>query len=125
MIESRYLYIGLSLLDRQVVDSDGRPAAKVDDVELSDDDVPVVSALLCGPAAYGPRIGGRLGSWITAFHRRVVSDHPVRIPWAFVARVHSAVDLTVSRRDVGSTRLDDWVNDHFIGRIPGAGHASE
>jgi sporulation protein YlmC with PRC-barrel domain len=125
MSDSRYLYVGLSLLDRQIVDRDGRPAAKVDDVELSDDDVPVVSALLCGPAAYGPRLGAHLGSWITAVHRRVVSDHPVRIPWAFVAKIQSAVELTVPRREVGTTRLEDWVNAHFIARIPGAHDASE
>ena len=125
MSDGSRLYLGLHLLDRQIVDADGRPAGNVDDLELSDDDTPVVSAVLCGPAAYGPRLGGRLGKWIVAIHRRLVREEPVRIPWAYVARIHSAVHLTTTGRDVQTTALDDWVRTHFIGRIPGANDASE
>jgi sporulation protein YlmC with PRC-barrel domain len=119
------LYIGLHLLDRQLVDRDDRPAGNVDDVELSDDEIPVVTAILCGPAAYGPRFGGRLGHWIVAIHRRVVRADPVRIPWAYVTRIESAIALSAPRRDLGTSTLDAWVDAHFIGRIPGADHASE
>jgi sporulation protein YlmC with PRC-barrel domain len=125
MNDDSRLYLGLHLLDRQIIDVNERPVSNVDDLELSDDDPPVVSAILCGPAAYGPRLGGRLGKWIVAIHRRLVREDPVRIPWAYVARIHSAVHLTTTRRDVGTTALDDWVREHFIGRIPGAGDARE
>jgi sporulation protein YlmC with PRC-barrel domain len=125
MSDGSRLYLGLHLLDRQIIDVDGRPASNVDDLELSDDDTPVVSAILCGPAAYGPRLGGRLGTWIVAIHRRLVREEPVRIPWAYVARIHSAVHLTTTSRDAQTTALADWVRTHFIGRIPGANDASE
>ena len=125
MSDATRLYLGLHLLDRQILDVDGRQVSNVDDLELSDDDTPVVSAILCGPAAYGPRLGGRLGKWIVAIHRRLVRQEPVRIPWAYVARIHSAIDLNTTRRDAGTTALDDWVRVHFIGRIPGAGDARE
>jgi sporulation protein YlmC with PRC-barrel domain len=125
MTDGARLYLGLHLLDRQIIDVDGRPAGKVDDLELSDNDAPVVTAILCGPAAYGPRFGGRLGTWIVAIHRRLVREERVRIPWAYVARIHSAVHLATTRRDAGATALDDWVRTHFIGRLPGADDARE
>jgi hypothetical protein len=116
---------GLHLLDRQIIDVDNRPVAKVDDLELSDDDVPIVTAILCGPAAWGPRLGGRLGRWIVALHARLTRRGPVRIEWAKVARVHQSVDLSIPRRDAGAMELDDWVRTHFIDRIPGARHAPD
>lgn len=53
----------LHLLDRQVVDSDGRLVAKVDDVELTwqAGGAIVPTGLLVGPPALLPRLGGRLG----------------------------------------------------------------
>jgi hypothetical protein len=44
------------LLDRQLIDSRGTPAGRVDDLELSDPgpgQPPVLTALLCGPTAFG------------------------------------------------------------------------
>jgi sporulation protein YlmC with PRC-barrel domain len=125
MTDERRIYLGLHLLDRQLIDIDKREAGNVDDLELSDDEPPVVTAILCGPAAYGPRLGGRLGDWIVAIHARLVRREPVRIPWSYVERVHSAVDLRATRRALGTNVLDDWVKDHFIERIPGACDASE
>jgi hypothetical protein len=58
------LLIGFDLLDRQIVDRDGVPVGKVDDVEFSDDGRSV-TALLTGQRALGARFGGRLGRWIT------------------------------------------------------------
>jgi hypothetical protein len=54
------------LLDRQLIDSRGMPASRVDDLELSEPSPgqpPALTALLRGPTAFGPRIGGRLGTW--------------------------------------------------------------
>ena len=59
----RIVHAQLHLLDRQIVEHrTGRMVAKVDDVELDlEADVPVVTGLLCGPAAWGPRLPGVLG----------------------------------------------------------------
>ena len=54
----------LHLLDRQLIDCDGRFLGKVDDVELTPDQTTgrlVITALLTGPAALLDRFGGRLG----------------------------------------------------------------
>jgi sporulation protein YlmC with PRC-barrel domain len=114
----------LHLLDRQILDIDLLPVAKVDDVECTirePDALPIVTALLCGPAAWGPRVGGRLGAWIVAVHRRITGrNRPVRIPFQLVKRIESSVDLTIDRDASGAVALDHWVRRHVIGRIPGA-----
>lgn len=123
------MLIGFDLLDRQIVDRDGEPVGKVDDVELTLDayGVPEVTALLLGQHVLGERIGGALGRWLTAVARRMSEPPglpPVRIPYDLVARVDSAVHLSVARELLPDPPLEAWLRDHLIARIPGAGHAS-
>jgi hypothetical protein len=119
------------LLDRQILDVDGQPVGKVDDLEFTepgDGGPPVLTAILCGPLALGPRIGGRLGKWWVATGRRLRPNDdpvPIRIPLAQVERCdQTEVRLSVSRDVLDADRLRDWVRDHIIGPIPGSGHDS-
>lgn len=116
------------LLDRQILDVDGEALGKIDDLEFTeppDGDGPVLTALLCGPTALGPRIGGRLGLWWSAIGRRLRPTdeaYPNRIPIDQVDSVdRTEVKLIVSRDVLDADRLRDWTRDHIIGRIPGAG----
>lgn len=111
----------LHLLDRQVVDSDGRLACKVDDVELTErDGTVVVTGLLVGPSALLPRIGG--GSlarlWALTSVARAGREVPGWVDIADVVEVDSAVRLRRGREgvvrpqpaasdDVVRHRLDD------------------
>src|SRR4051794_41935464 len=86
----------LRLLDRQVVDPDGAMICKVDDVELAPADGGgyVVTALLAGPLALGPRLPGRLGRWTVALARRGADDpgpSPRRLPFGRVTELGSAL----------------------------------
>src|SRR3954463_8387828 len=104
----------LRLLDRQVVDRDGGMICKVDDVELApaDDGGYVVTALLAGPLALGPRLPGRLGRRTGAPPRRWSTDpepSPPRIPFERVTELGSAVVVDRSREELGIARLEDWV----------------
>lgn len=124
----RVMHAQLHLLDRQVIDHrTGRLVAKVDDVELDlVGDVPVVTAILCGPAAWGPRLPGVVGRIATGVHRRLHEERdpgPDVIDFAHVVEIDSAVH--VDRRDLGPRALGNWLDDHFIGRIPGAGDEAE
>jgi sporulation protein YlmC with PRC-barrel domain len=126
----RVLDLQLHLLDRQVVDRDGRPVCKVDDLELALDPAgrPYVRAILVGPRALGPRLGGRLGRWVAAIAQRLASgdDHgPPSIDFALVTDIGSAV--TVARRydELPIDPLEAWVEEHIIGRIPGSRHEGE
>jgi sporulation protein YlmC with PRC-barrel domain len=130
MAGGRVLDVHLHLLDRQVVDPDGRFLCKVDDLELELDESgrPYVTAILFGPRALGPRLGGRLGRWVTAIARRLADgqdEQPRRIDFALVSEIGSAVSITRRRRDLDVAPLERWVDTHIISRIPGSGHASE
>lgn len=111
----------LHLLDRQVVDPDGRLACKVDDVELTERDGTVfVTGLLVGPSALLPRIGGgplaRL--WALTSVARAGREVPGWVDIADVVDVDSEVSLRREREgvvrpqppaadDVVRHRLDD------------------
>jgi sporulation protein YlmC with PRC-barrel domain len=123
------MLIGFDLLDRQILDRDGQPIGKVDDVELTygADGTPFISALLVGQQALGHRIGGGFGRWITDVARRLADPpgkKPMRISIDQVAAINSAVNLTVKRELLPEPPLETWLRDHLINRIPGAGHES-
>jgi sporulation protein YlmC with PRC-barrel domain len=122
------MLIGFDLLDRQIVDRDGEPVGKVDDVELDYDERgdAYVTGLLIGQQALGERIGGGLGRWIWAMARRMSEppdQPPIRIGFDLVAKVDSAVHLSVARELLPEPPLEAWLRDHLVGQIPGAGDA--
>jgi sporulation protein YlmC with PRC-barrel domain len=116
----------LHLLDRQIVDPDGRPVAKVDDIVLEvRDDRLVVTALMCGPGALGPRLGGRLGAWVVSGWRRMrpdVDPDPRRLPFADVEWVDSAVHVGHREPYLHLNAVEDWLRVHIIGKLPGGRH---
>ena len=94
----------LHLLDRQVVDRDGRMVCKVDDVELTvrPDGTWEITGLLAGPPALVPRLGGKLGNSAQEGWRRLGLQEanrlvPWRIPLALVAELGSGVELLAVR----------------------------
>jgi len=129
----RTIDAALSLLDRQIVDCNGRLAGKVDDLELTipeggDGGAPMVTAILAGPGALAHRLGGRLGRWIESVHARLhpsSQPEPARIAFGVVKRVDCTVELSVPKDDLELSLFEDWVRDSFVGRLPGADHAPE
>ncbi|WDZ82762.1 hypothetical protein [Micromonospora cathayae] len=120
------LLLNFNLLDRQILDRDGIPVGKVDDLELRHtDDGAYVAALLTGQRALGARFGGVVGRWITGVAERLDDrDQGLRrIPYHLVARVDAAVRLRVSRDLLAAPALEGWLDAYLIGRIPGSGRA--
>jgi sporulation protein YlmC with PRC-barrel domain len=121
------MYVGFDLLDRQIVDRDGIPVGKVDEVELAVDDRggPYLTTLLAGPQVLGPRIGGWLGRVITrvAWRLSIHRTGPLRIPYQLVGGVDCVVQLTVCRDLLPEPELESWLREHLIARIPGSGRA--
>ncbi|MBM0229821.1 hypothetical protein [Micromonospora sp. ATA51] len=114
------------LLDRQIVDRDGRLVGRVDDIAFAVDDegFPYVDCLLTAQGALGQRMGGRVGRFLVGFADRFVDEPPVRIPVALIDRVDSAVRLRVRAADLPPPPVEGWLRRHLIDRIPGANRAS-
>lgn len=113
----------LELLDRQIIDHDGRMLGKVDDLALEEreDGRIVVTALLTGPGALGPRLGGALATIMTGSWARLSGrSGPARIDWSQVASVGIVVTLGVDRMTVKVDGFEDWMRDRIIAAIPGA-----
>jgi sporulation protein YlmC with PRC-barrel domain len=127
----RVVDVGLRVLDRQIVDSDGRLAGKVDDLELrfpEEGGPPYAIAIISGPGALARRLGGRLGAWIEAVHGRLQDErppHPARVPFSLVKRLDNDVELSVQRTALESDHLERWTTEHVIGKLPGARHEAE
>ncbi|MEP6697385.1 MAG: hypothetical protein ABJA34_10975 [Pseudonocardiales bacterium] len=122
--------VDFHLLDRQVVDRDGRLVCKVDDLEFEPDATgrTVVTAILAGPAALGPRIGGPLGRWMVAVQARLRptdQDGPARIAIAVVKEIGTDVTLSAARAELRTHQTEQWVDVHAIGKLPGADHAGK
>jgi sporulation protein YlmC with PRC-barrel domain len=125
MTTGRVLDLHLQMLDRQIVDVDGRLAGKVDDVELQSapSGAVYVSALLTGPIALGPRLGGRTGRWWTMLAQRLggsADRPPTRIPMSHVTDIGSAIAVDVAAADLGLAEGERWFADRVVGRLPGA-----
>lgn len=94
------------LMDRQLIDADGRLCGKVDDVELTHlDEGWTITALLTGPEAWLGRLGGGAGNGFVATWERLRPSEknrtrPWRLPMDLVDRLDSAVHLDVRREDV-------------------------
>lgn len=130
MADGRTLDLHLHLLDRQVIDRDGLFVCKIDDLELVIDEAgrPYVTAILIGPRALGPRLGGRLGRWMTAIGRRLSEgqrEQPPRIEFAQITEIGSAITLARRRDELQVTPLEAWVDSRIISRIPGSRHESQ
>jgi hypothetical protein len=128
----RVLDAGLKLLDRQLIDSEGMLAGKVDDLELtpSEDDPNVLyaTAILAGPGALAGRLGGRLGHLLERVSNRLrdtAEDRPARVPFGVVKRIDSAVDLWVPKEHLETDRLEQWARQTIIAKLPGAGDAAQ
>jgi hypothetical protein len=127
---ARRMYLGLHLLDRQLVDPKRRLAGKVDDLELElgDDGKLRVTAILTGPGVLARRLGGMtFGRWRERALTVLAEGDPptTRIPIARVAKIGNHVDLLDDREGLATFATERWVQDHIIGHIPGSGHAPE
>ncbi|MGN6779989.1 MAG: hypothetical protein ACTHJH_00645 [Marmoricola sp.] len=122
---------GLMLLDRQVLDSEGRMVGKVDDVELApagDGDGGAgalrATGILLGPAALLPRLGGPHGGavarlWRDLGRQRAGWAVPGWIDLGDVDRLDSGVHLHRRRQDVIVPQPHGGVGRYRLGQLLG------
>ncbi|HEX2698583.1 MAG TPA: hypothetical protein VHM89_00060 [Acidimicrobiales bacterium] len=127
----RQLWAVLHLLDRQLVDREGRMAGKVDDLELAVDETSGqlhVAAVLSGPGALAQRLGWhRLGGWLRSAHAAVSpgDGDPVRIPFNVVSDIGDHITLGLDHERVGSASAERWFREHVVSHLPRSDHAPE
>jgi len=124
---ARRLDAALELLDRQLIDSDGTLAGKVDDLELTDPggnlEQPRVTAILSGPAALGGRLHTPVGRWLARVADRLLApdhDQLSRVPFDQVEAVATDIRLRVAAGELGVGAGEARVRERLIGRIAGA-----
>jgi sporulation protein YlmC with PRC-barrel domain len=120
------MWASLKLLDRQILDREGRFAGNVDDVVLDyADGHLVVTGLRSGAGALVHRLRGkRLSHWLERMHTNM--DHNDGfIPLGNVSSVGNHVSVAKDAHELASEHYETWFRDHVIARIPGSGHVAE
>ena len=113
------------VLDAQLLDRDKRKIGRVDSVALalSDGSPPRVAAILVG----GPVRAQRIGRWAELLSRalralgRVRREGVTRIPFDAVRRIADTIEVDVDGDALEVKHVEDWLAEHVICRIPGAG----
>jgi hypothetical protein len=124
-------WAALHLLDRQLIDPNGRMAGCVDDLELtaSDDGTQMyVTGIHSGAGAWLYRLRAHaLGSWLRAAQRSVAGDEkePGLVPFSAVTDVGANVSISVDRRDLATAAGERWVSDHVVSHVPLSGGRDE
>jgi sporulation protein YlmC with PRC-barrel domain len=102
------------LLDNQIVDSQGCPCGKVDDIELERHGRTFrIGYLLSGPGAAARRLPASLG----AVYRWVAGVHTSRIPWSEVESVGPMIHLRKTAAELALHRAE-LPAQHVIERLP-------
>ena len=111
------------LLDKPVVDRDGRPMGRVDGIvgDVRAGEPMRLAAILIGPSVLAERLHPRLGRWVAALERRCGLDagRPVRVALADVTDTHRKISL---RLRVGDTAVDAVERKirGWLSRLPGS-----
>lgn len=119
------MHLGRDLLDKQLLDREGRKAGKVDDIvlEVRRGKAPRVVALELGLSTVLDRIHDGLGQWALRLERRWrVSDAtPVRIGIEHVTKAGINVETDVDANQTAVYAWERWIRGVLIGHIPGHG----
>lgn len=114
------------VLDQQIIDCNQKKAGKVDGIalEIRDNEPPRVAYLDVGSEPRARRLSRRLERLVRRLRERIHTEpsKPFQIPWADVDKVHISVNLKVDAREYSCFRVENWLREHIISRIPGHAH---
>jgi sporulation protein YlmC with PRC-barrel domain len=112
------------LLDKQVVDRNGRWLGRVDGVVLdrANNGPPRLAAILIGPVALGFRLHPAIGRWMAAVERvwGLSKGRPVRIGLEHIIDIGRYVKTDLSSSDTEALAVEHALR-RWLARIPGGG----
>ena len=114
-MSAKYLELARQVLDQQVVDSEGVPCGKVDDIELDGTTKLKVTAILIGN---GPA-SERLPELARRVSQKLFGKRTTRVPWNQITEVGDTIKLasTASRLHLDQRKGRVY---RLIGKLPGA-----
>jgi len=110
------------VLDKSIVDRNGREMGRVDAIVLDvGDGQPRITALLVGPSALGSRLHPAVGRLMHTLERHlgVARGRPARIAVEDVEEVDRRVRLRLSIGETDVGAIEQWVR-RWIVRLPGS-----
>ena len=111
------------VLDKQVIDRNGREMGRVDRVLLEQDagSPPHVVALEVGPSALASRLGPAFGRWTMAFLHGLGAErgHPLRIEVGQILGVTDTVKVDMAFSETSAANVERTLRA-LVTRIPGA-----
>ena len=111
------------ILDKQVVDRDGRPMGRCDSVTITfnSDGPPRLTAVVIGTVPLGNRLAPRIGRWMAAFERWIGTSHarPVAVPFEHIRRQGLSLVADVQARDTAAMVVEQTLQ-RWLARIPGS-----
>ena len=111
------------LLDKRVVDRNGRDMGRVDSivVEIREDAAPRITALEIGPAVLAYRIAPVLGRIVSGMEHAFGVDEgrPLRIPVGKIMSITDQVKVDVAAGQTSAVAVDQIVR-RWVSRIPGS-----
>lgn len=111
------------LLDKKVVDRNGREMGRADSVILhvSGGEPPRVAALELGAAVLAHRVSPLLGRWVAALEHAfgVDAGRPLRIPFRAVLGIHDHVKVDLVFGETAAATVEQRVR-RWVSSIPGS-----
>jgi sporulation protein YlmC with PRC-barrel domain len=111
------------LLDKKVVDRNGREMGRVDSIVLPirAGDPPRVAALELGPGVLAHRVRPILGRWVSALEHAFGVDEgrPLRIPFGAVLDIHDHVKVDLAFGETAAATVEQRLR-RWISSIPGS-----
>jgi hypothetical protein len=111
------------LLDKHVVDRNGREMGRVDTLVLTlrDGEQPRVVALEIGPAVVAHRLGETLGRWAAALEHAfgVDAGRPLRVRISQILGIHEHVKLDLAFGETPAATVEQRLR-RWVGSIPGS-----
>ena len=117
------LLIVRDLLDKAVVDRNGREMGRVDGIvlELRTNEPPRLSQVLIGASVLGARVNVAFGRWVHGVEHGVGlgDERPIQIDFAHIDEIGDKVKVDLAVGDTGADSLEQRVR-RWVLKIPGS-----